>query len=421
MHRLVVREYGCIVSGTPKQIGKDLINVCAEDFAYLKTAITSEESDDMGELLKLCTKHGHEALQVQNFAGIIQTPRGTIIEILPKVYAASKEDDEEAHARRILLTMLRHFRALPFKQSDTALLAQGKIPLMEFFIGHFLGQMTRLIKYGIRSDYVVVEDNLTYLKGKLNLTAHIRKNVAHKEHFHVRFDEFLPNRPENRLIKSSLLLVASLTRTTANQKLCREHLFTFNDIPPSTNHACDFHCYRSDRNMAHYDEVMMWCRMLLGGNSPLPQFGKRQCISLLFPMEKLFEDYVAAKLKRQQPNWQISTQTSTEHLIQNHKRRKLFKLKPDILIREEGRQVVADTKWKLISTIKSGYGISQSDLYQVYAYGHKYLSSQDTKEVILIYPMTGEFMRPLDPFAFENGFILRVLPFDIEAGHLQLN
>jgi 5-methylcytosine-specific restriction enzyme subunit McrC len=402
------------------QISKDIIRICAADFSYLKAAITTGDYTETGDLLKLCTKNGQEALQVQNFAGIIQTPQGTVIEILPKIYSAFKEEDEEEHARRILLTMLSQFRELPFKYTNTSFLAQGKIPLMEFFIGYFLAQVTRLIKYGIRSDYRETNANLTYIKGKLDIAEHIRKNAAHREVFHVRFDEYLPDRPENRLIKSCLKLVAGLARATANQKLCREHLFTFHDIPQSTNHAWDFQCCRKDRNVAHYDEVMMWCRMLLSGDSPLPQFGHRRCISLLFPMEQVFESYVAVKLKQQRPDWRVSTQVGTEHLVQRHNRRKLFKLKPDILIHNGLSQVIADTKWKIIAQQKPRYDISQADLYQVYTYGHKYLKSEDNKVVYLIYPMTDEFKTPLSPFVFEDGFTLHILPFDIELGRLMI-
>ena len=45
--------------------------------------------------------------------------------------------------------------------------------------------------------------------------------------------------------------------------------------------------------------------------------------------------------------------------------------------------MVLDTKWKkLIENKSQKYGISQSDMYQMYAYAYKY----DVENVILIYP-----------------------------------
>jgi len=415
VNHVVIKEYGYIFAQEElPQCDFDADScktVSAADFAYLKELVLSDDNDDTESLFKLTSRHRKEALKFTNYAGIIQTPTGTVIEILPKIYDPTGKEEPEEAARATFLEMLSCFKELPYKRSDSALLASGKIPLLEFFIRYFLNQVTRLIRYGIKSDYVEREDNLTHLKGKLALHRHIQLNAAHREKFYVRFDEFNPNRPENRLIKSSLLKISKLAQSTQSQKHCREHLFSFYDIPHSTNFIADFQRCRADRNIAHYDEVMRWCRILLNDNSPLPQSGQNDCISLLFPMEKVFEDYVAAQLPKK--SWKVRTQLSSEHLVQKHKNRKFFVLKPDLELTREDRKVIADTKWKLINPSRSRYGISRADLYQIFAYGHKYQQGEETKEVCLIYPKTDKFTEPLPPFEFENGFTLRALPFDI--------
>lgn len=62
------------------------------------------------------------------------------------------------------------------------------------------------------------------------------------------------------------------------------------------------------------------------------------------------------------------------------------------------------------------YGIAQSDFYQLFAYGHKYLeASQLHKELVMIYPKTTTFSAPLPPFSFAPGMTLWVLPFELGA------
>ena len=66
---------------------------------------------------------------------------------------------------------------------------------------------------------------------------------------------------------------------------------------------------------------------------------------------------------------------------------KKFSLRPDIVIRRQSDSAVfvMDTKWKLLTdTPQSNYGISQSDMYQMYAYQKKYQS----ENVTLIYPFS---------------------------------
>ena len=62
------------------------------------------------------------------------------------------------------------------------------------------------------------------------------------------------------------------------------------------------------------------------------------------------------------------------------------------------------------------YGISQADMYQLFAYGHKYLKSETLKEIMLIYPKTDKFKESLHLFKYEDGFMLKVVPFDLDKG-----
>lgn len=58
--------------------------------------------------------------------------------------------------------------------------------------------------------------------------------------------------------------------------------------------------------------------------------------------------------------------------------------------------LVLDTKWKIINEKEEKFGISQADLYQMYAYGQSYLGGEG--EMALIYPKTETFQTPADVF-----------------------
>ncbi|NLD05712.1 MAG: restriction endonuclease, partial [Synergistaceae bacterium] len=57
---------------------------------------------------------------------------------------------------------------------------------------------------------------------------------------------------------------------------------------------------------------------------------------------------------------------------------------PDIVLEFGGHTVVLDTKWKILSDNYRNRGISQSDMYQMYAYSKKY----EADSIILVYPYT---------------------------------
>lgn len=80
--------------------------------------------------------------------------------------------------------------------------------------------------------------------------------------------------------------------------------------------------------------------------------------------------------------WQVSSQEKKKYLFDNSKS---FALKPDIVMKRDGRIVILDTKWKELDGKENGsnYGISQADMYQMYAYSKKY----GTSEIWLLYPI----------------------------------
>jgi 5-methylcytosine-specific restriction enzyme subunit McrC len=118
--------------------------------------------------------------------------------------------------------------------------------------------------------------------------------------------------------------------------------------------------------------------------------------ALLFPMETVYESYVAQQVKKifGQDGWDVSSQVKGQYLFV--KPREQFALKPDIVAKKGSRTVIMDTKWKrLINNESKNYGISQSDMYQMYAYSKKY----NSPEIWLLYPINNE-MRGHEPIEF---------------------
>ncbi|MCF5672055.1 restriction endonuclease, partial [Pseudomonas syringae] len=181
----------------------------------------------------------------------------------------------------------------------------------------------------------------------------------------------------------------------------------------------DFKKWRHDRLMAHYQPVKPWCELIIQQQTPLAIAGEWQGMSLLFPMEKLFERYVAACLKDSLPSdATLHTQRSSEYLCTHHGK-KVFQLRPDLMITQGEKSWVLDTKWKRLDSGlgSKNYGLSQADFYQLFAYGQKYLGGEG--DLVLIYPKRASFQEALPVFEFSEGLRLWVVPFDLQVGRLQ--
>lgn len=414
---ITVFEYG-LLSANAKALEKDNVEAITEDsFAYLKKCCLCDESES--RFLKLKIAHGMEVLQVQNYAGVVLCPDGTQIEILPKIAKANNQESAATEAQKSLLMMLKSLKQFRHIETEIASIKKQKLPLMEIFIAQFLNAVNVLVKKGVRSDYVREQSNSAYLKGKLLHSQQLKHNFINRHKFYVEYDAYLMDRAENRLIHSALKSVASYTNVNKSKKLSQELLFAFDDVPLSTNYKNDFFSVKLQRGMQHYDVPLSWARLILEGYSPQSMLGENNAYSLLFPMEAVFENFVAKYLKQRVTNPQrLSSQVQSKSLV-SYGDRSYFRLKPDLCLNDfAGLTTVLDTKWKLINqNKKSGkdkFGLSQGDFYQMLGYGYKYLKGQG--DLVLIYPKTDNFEHTLKHDFYydeERELKLRVVPFDV--------
>lgn len=421
---IAVREFGLLLNGG-NESSIDCHSIPSKAFEWLLVNGQSN-NDESVDLIKV-KKHGSSiALQVINYVGVLETPCGTRIEILPKI--ADKQDSQAT--TKVLLKMLSTVYKLNLHRFESASLQTLNRPLFEVLIGYFLNEVSGVIKKGIRCQYTRVQARKPYLKGQLQTSKQINQRPGCLNSFHISYDEFSPDRAENRLIRSALNQVMKWSKNSDNLRLGSELQFALDDIPCSKNYALDFRQWSKDRSLIHYRDVKPWCELILSYQSPVSLSGGHNGISMLFPMESLFEQYVALRLgKSLSHELTLRTQASScalvTHTPLNGKSQQWFRLKPDIVVSDNSTCkpiYVADTKWKLINekqtTAKQKYGISQSDMYQMLAYGQNYLDGAGL--VYLIYPAYEHFKEPLPLFRFDDRLSVRVIPYDLVSDECEL-
>ena len=401
---LVIREWGEIHLGDVNKCENiDRIYLNKDAWENLEKFADSDNKED--RFLKF---KNSKVLKVQNFVGVITTPDGTQIEILPK----TSEDADAEKSRETLTKMLKVVHNLPFIKSTEADLQIKNQPLLEVLIGWFLDCVDGIVKQGVRQDYSRIQAQEKFLKGQLQTHKQLNEPL-HKQHlFSIEYDVFSPDRAENRLIHSALMQVLKWSNDNQNQKLVKRFLTFFDEVPLSANYQDDFFKWSNSRALNYYQSILPWLKLILNQQSPFTLKDNNAGISFLLPMEVLFERYVVKILRKK---YSLKVQISSKFLSETPK---AFTLKPDIAIVENDKlKYILDTKWKLIDenqVYKNGKsdkkkGISQSDVYQLFAYGKKY----GVSKVFLIYPQWRKFSQPFG-FKFDKTLQLGVVPFPID-------
>lgn len=408
-HTITIREYEYLSLGkTTSNVEKTLSQ---SDFEALEKFIL-ENNTEAVELMNLSIKKGiGKVITAKNYVGVLSLNSGTTIEVLPKIYS---EEDTVDKAKKLLIQMLRTLRTAPYKTMQKTSVNIDKLNIFEIFIRMFVDEVFGIVKHGLKCNYERVEDNLNVFKGKINFANHIKYNIAHKERCYVEYDSFDTNRAENRLLKSALVYLYKKTTSSKNKNDIRTLLNSFIEVNESENYSNDFEKCVSDRNMKGYTTALMWCKVFLQGKSFTSFSGSNVAFVLLFPMETVFESYIAYLIKKELDGkkYNFSAQDKSYHLFNYPK--KIFSLRPDLVIKNktEGLVYVMDTKWKVLSGSKANLGIAQSDMYQMYAYQKKYKA----KTITLLYPKSNENISEEKlTFTSDDGVIVNVKFIDLYA------
>ncbi|HEV7348352.1 McrC family protein [Telluribacter sp.] len=387
------------------------VRLAEADFELLKAYALREEGESV---LRYFVQRGKEYLRVGPWAGLLRV-NTVSIEILPKITPETGTDAELDQARVSLLRMLRVVPQLPFRLLPEARLHQlALFSLPDVLALLFLQQAEKLLHRGLQTDYVSVERELTFVKGKLQFHRQPHRLALHPERLPVVYDERTRSNAPNRLLKACLQQL----QQGAQSRTVRQYLSAMDDVPASSDWRADLALARkANRSFADYEWLWAWVPWLLGGEAPGAAEGGSPLPGMLFPMARLFEMYVAACLKRHlPPDCMVQTQEALHHLLSDPTGRPQFKLKPDVVVRRGKTVWVLDTKWKLITAGDTRHrSIDQGDLYQLYAYGQRYLSGAEQVKLVLLYPQTASFEVAPAPFYYDAQLPLFLVPVDLTA------
>jgi len=391
---------------------------------YKYISQNQDDSKDSEKPFALYSKGKRKQIKVKNYVGVIETKEGLHLEILPKIHTGKATVEEELdETKMIFLKMLKHLKNSPFVNISKAHIeTQKEFPILEVFIKSYINESETVFNYGVKSDYVFKEENIPYLKGKLKINENIKLNFANKSKFFCEYSEYSPDIPANRLVKSTLLKLMKLTSSYSSYYSINKVLSHLEEVSSSVNIKDDLQkVQQPSRLLSKYKLLLSWSEIFLTNKSFTNFKGDSLNMAILFPMEKVFEDYIAFLFKKYSDGYRIKIQDKSYFLVDCHKGESKFSLRPDIVIdKVEQKKKIIDTKWKLLdqNSFRGNYNISSADMYQLYAYGKRYAYNNETNEnpnLILLFPSNPNFTNKLDNFIYEGDLILEVIPFDLSG------
>ncbi|HEX7874417.1 MAG TPA: restriction endonuclease [Sphingobium sp.] len=332
-------------------------------------------------------EHGRKALRARGVVGVIAAG-GSALEILPKIDIPGEEGERATGSiRRRLVDMLAVALDLKIDAGQVTALDWQRETLLEILIRLFSEKLVDAVRQGMPRRYVEHADDLPALRGRLNITRQFTTLAVEPSRLACRYDALTSDIALNRIMKAAVMRLSRIARTTDNQRRLREMAFAYADIADVPVSALRWDEVVLDRTNGRWRELLNLARLLLGERFQTTSAGGSDGFSLLFEMNTLFEEYVARMLKRvlADTDLRVVSQGGRLYCLETEDRRQVFQTRPDILIkRGDAILQVIDTKWKRIAARIDDpkRGVSQTDVYQMMAYGRLYRCGKLT----LLYP-----------------------------------
>ena len=337
--------------------------------AYLKC-------QNLDSALKV-TRHG---IKTKSWVGVIKY-KNLHLEILPKLISADANNDGEiSKAERSiilknLIFMLSYTKNLDIKTNDNAKLSTEKNPFIEILIREFATSLFEALKRFTPKRYVREEENLNYLKGKIKFSENIRYNCTNQAKFYCEYGEFSENNFLNQLFLFVSTCLYNISNSSYNKKTLKFIINYYSDISFVRFDKFKVRKIKLTRTQELFKKSFKLAKMFVEQTSVDLSKNKFENITLVWDMNKLFEEFIFELIKRKIPECKAIAQKPKRLLKRENVTRRDTRI--DILI--QNPQVIIDTKYKKFTNFDD---ISSADIYQVTTYCllHNY------KRAILLYP-----------------------------------
>lgn len=277
-----------------------------------------------------------------------------------------------------------------------------------------------LLKQGLHKEYVLKDDTLTTLRGKLDLQGTIRERFSKRTRLACEYDELTINNTFNQIIKTTVGVLMSKSDVRNDRKnILRGLMIFFDDVDSINPHEVKWHNLRYDRNSRTYQMIHSLCYFILDnlllstdqGDTKMPQFSDDH-------MNLLFQRFVMEYYKRHHPEYKAAAKqikwNFTDSSITSSSMLPI--MQSDITLSLGERTLIIDTKY-YSKNLQEHYGkftINSPNFFQI----HTYVMNEDRGhsgkvDGMLLYAKTTADIQPDEVFKTNDGNILLVRTLDL--------
>lgn len=249
----------------------------------------------------------------------------------------------------------------------------------------FLNELVEIEKKGFYKKYVKKEENLNFLRGKIQFRNQIINDIKKIPKFYCQYSDLTFDNLENQIILKATTLLIPLIKFNMEirsellkySNLLKENISLVNVIPEDCNKV------QYSRLNDYYKTIIQFSKVILQNYFIRSKFkGAAKGFNFIVNMNKVFEDFISTiiedilKSDKDFKFYRVETQRKFNSLVKE----KSIGTRPDIILGIKDKPntypYIIDTKYKK--------DVSNADYFQIIAYA---LEIPDSKACALIYPI----------------------------------
>lgn len=274
--------------------------------------------------------------------------------------------------------------------------------------------VSRQIKQGLYREYVPVREELSVMRGKLNINDTIALKVQKKQKLACEFDEFSEDNLYNQILKVTIhRLIHAKDVSKKHKQALKKVIVFFGNVKLIQPDHIPWNRLIYQRNNRNYELLLNICYLLNKDMLQTTEDGSYKLLAFSDEhMEKLFEKFILEYYKHHHPDLKPSAQQIEWNLTEKPDDTMiqfLPKMKSDIMLTKNEKTLIIDAKYysKTMSQHFDKETLRSAHLYQIYAYV-KNMDKENTGNVsgLLLYAKTQDEVFPDGkPFVIGNNSI----------------
>lgn len=341
---------------------------------------TNNDEPDLSKQQFLSLLYNNKIKQ-KNYVGVINF-EGKTFNLLPKIFYDKNNNSElsKNEHKKInlnILWWLTYTTKIKFPKNLTSLDKLEKHSFLEVMIWLFATYTKETLNNNLYQNYIDVEDETTFVKGQFMFNEYINQHLARArwDKVYCRYDSFEFDNYFNRIIKYVSNQLLNFTNNAETKRYLQDIVFILSEVSDERFTIEDCRKVKLNHFQNEFETILEYCKLFLANSITLNYHNNLNVFAFLIPMEKLFEEFVFGFIEKELKE-ELTVERKEKYLVEKEK----YKLKPDLKITYNGKEYLADTKYKIIH--ENDKKLNQNDLYQMVAYAIRY----KCKDIMLFYP-----------------------------------